>query len=440
MAQRFPWWIAPVLALTLVLTAGAATRNNDDSCDIAVVPAATLLLPYFEVDLDDANGEVTVFTITNVTNVDRIARVTLWTDYAFPVLTFNVHLTGYGVQGISLYDVLARGLIGPPGPIVRGPWSKPNPASTCDALPNRLTPESVAFVQAAFTEGVAPVRDMLQACNNVGNEHWNAVGYATIDLVRNCATNDPLDEQYWTEDIAFDNVLMGDYQQVHSANEFAQGAPLVHIRAIPEGGTPAERMEYHSTHGSNFKRTFYGHYQPWYDPVLDSRQPLPSVFAARWISGGASTFQGSFKIWREGKTGPRVTCATHDDNVTKVPETVVFDEAENAVGEVPVSRVCTPLTTEFTLPTTSRTSVRDASVFPQLSNGAIAGWMYLNLDNCELDVGASSNWVVASMRADGRYSVDADAAPLGNGCSAPAPISEISRGTAIIGPRPNANP
>ena len=98
MAQRFPRWIAPFVALALALTAGAATRNNDDSCDIGVVPAATLLLPYFEVDLDNPNGEQTIFTITNVTNVDRIARVTLWTDYVYPVVTFNVQLTGYGVH------------------------------------------------------------------------------------------------------------------------------------------------------------------------------------------------------------------------------------------------------------------------------------------------------------------------------------------------------
>jgi hypothetical protein len=29
-----------------------ATTNNDDSCDISLLPAATLLLPYFEVETD----------------------------------------------------------------------------------------------------------------------------------------------------------------------------------------------------------------------------------------------------------------------------------------------------------------------------------------------------------------------------------------------------
>ncbi len=44
-----------VLLLLLAPIASAATRDNDDSCDIAVLPAATLLLPYFEVDRMTAN-------------------------------------------------------------------------------------------------------------------------------------------------------------------------------------------------------------------------------------------------------------------------------------------------------------------------------------------------------------------------------------------------
>lgn len=42
---------ATVLLLLLTVAAHAATVDNDDSCDIALLPAATLLLPYFEADL-----------------------------------------------------------------------------------------------------------------------------------------------------------------------------------------------------------------------------------------------------------------------------------------------------------------------------------------------------------------------------------------------------
>jgi hypothetical protein len=34
-----------LLLLLFALPRAAATRNNDDSCDITVMPAATLLLP-----------------------------------------------------------------------------------------------------------------------------------------------------------------------------------------------------------------------------------------------------------------------------------------------------------------------------------------------------------------------------------------------------------
>src|SRR5438552_12841329 len=95
-----------------------ATTNNNDSCDIGVYPAATLLLPYFEVDTAAAQGAgtTTLFTITNTSRYPQIAHVTVWTDWSFPVLTFNIFLTGYDVQGINLFDVIVRGFVAPASP------------------------------------------------------------------------------------------------------------------------------------------------------------------------------------------------------------------------------------------------------------------------------------------------------------------------------------
>jgi len=430
-----------VAANATFLTGGPATTNNDDSCDISVQPAATLLLPYFEVDLEDAAGETTLFTITNTSNLDQIAHVTLWTDYSFPVIDFNIYLTGYDVQAINLFDIISRGVIAPTagtGTAVspkRGAFSDANGAlslTACDRLPGPLDPAYIERMQDAFTLGSVEDLGILEGCDEVGNVHDNAVGYATIDTADLCSTSLPTDAGYFTSEIRFDNVLIGDYQQVNSANDFAQGNPMVHIRAIPEGGEPG------SAAIVNFDRTFYSRFIAGIGAadVIDRRQPLPSVFAARWIQGGASGFATSYKIWREGDTanGNR-TCGTWDDNVTNVAELVRFDEAENAVGDVPVSRVSPPITTEFTLPETSLTSVADASIYPQLTNGAVGGWMYLNLDNSTTDAPlASQNWVVVSMRAEGRYSVDFDAAHLANGCTIQEPVSEVTTGSEIIGP------
>lgn len=422
---------------------GPATTNNDDSCDISTAPAATLLLPYFEVDIENPAGETTLFTITNTSNLDQIAHVTLWTDYSFPVIDFNIYLTGYDVQAINLFDVISRGVIAPDagtGTLVtkRGKFSDVNASLTltaCDRLPGSLDDAYVERMQSAFTLGTVPALGILAGCNNVGNEHDNAVGYATIDVARVCSTSLPTDAIYFDTEIKFDNVLIGDYQQVNSANNFAQGNPMVHIRAIPEGGDPRDPDPI-----INFDRTFYSRYQA--GGVSDRRQPLPSIFAARWIQGGASSFNTFYKIWREGETDlGDTTCANWDANVTTVAEIVKFDEAENAVGDVPVSRVSPPITTEFTLPETSLTSVADSDIYPQLTNGAIAGWTYLNLDNSTTDSPlASQNWVVVSMRAEGRYSVDFDAAWLANGCTPEEPISEVTTGSEIIGPAVATDP
>ena len=87
------------------------STNNDDTCDIAsAAPAATLLLPYFEVDFKSpqTTARTTLFTIVNVTDLPQIAHVVVWTDWSYPALDFNIFLTGYDVQGINMYDIFAR--------------------------------------------------------------------------------------------------------------------------------------------------------------------------------------------------------------------------------------------------------------------------------------------------------------------------------------------
>src|SRR5829696_3136327 len=69
------------------------------------VPAATLLLPYFEVDLDSAEGVTTLFSINNASASAAVAHVTFWTDESIPTLDFDVYLTGYDVQTINVRDI-----------------------------------------------------------------------------------------------------------------------------------------------------------------------------------------------------------------------------------------------------------------------------------------------------------------------------------------------
>src|SRR5215469_12996841 len=78
-------------------------------CTIDDVPAATLLLPYFEVDLGGGWGQTTLFSINNASATAVLAHVVLWSDLSVPVLDFNVYLTGYDVQTINLRDIILNG-------------------------------------------------------------------------------------------------------------------------------------------------------------------------------------------------------------------------------------------------------------------------------------------------------------------------------------------
>ena len=64
--------------IALALPSAAATINNDDSCDIGTYPAATLLLPYFEVDV--TGKQTTIFSVTNVSPSPQVVTVTIRTD------------------------------------------------------------------------------------------------------------------------------------------------------------------------------------------------------------------------------------------------------------------------------------------------------------------------------------------------------------------------
>jgi len=414
-----------LLAVFLLVAAplGAATTRNDDSCDIGLFPAATLLIPFFEVDIahPSGSGEHTVFTVTNTGAVPQAARVTLWTDYAYPVISFDLYLTGYDVESISLYNVIQRGLLGPEGSGLpdNGSLSAADnlqlEESTCANLPRQLPAALVTRMQNAFTLGRVPGAGG-PACNGAGGVHTYATGYVTIDVVGACTSNLPTDRDYFTHEIRFDNVLIGDYVQVNGDQNFAQANPMVHIRAIPEGGRVATRNR------TNLPRTFYSRLHRGTNTTIDARQPLPSTFGARWIEGTFAGFETLYKIWRESAAGPDAACVEYSQLIEY--DVVRFDEDENpevfepGLGDPPL-----PFP-GLLLPAAAMVNVSDGSQFPRHTNGAGAGWMYLDLQDPSRDVPAQ-NWVTVTMRSEGRFSADLDAVAFGNGCTPVVPVTPI---------------
>jgi len=450
-------------------SAPPSSTDNDDSCDVKVAPAATLLLPYFEIDLSGTSGQTTLFTVTNVSRYPQIAHVTLWTDYAYPVMTFNLFLSAYDVQPINLADVLIRNTIAPPNGAPSGAtpgsiWPTANPnlraSIDCATIPGAVPATIMAEVRKALTTGGT------SSCNRaVGSIHANAIGYATIDVVASCTARSPADPLYYTNDILFDNVLIGDYQQVvphptgTTASSFdAGGNPMVHIRSVPEGGGAGSNVD------TRLPYTFYDRYTPAIARTFDRRQPLPSTFAARYIQGGTGAFATNLTIWREA-VGIG-SCADAFASVTMlVPEIVRFDEHENPNSPVPCTYGGCGTPVSY-LNAASSTNTASA-IYPSIFGADVGGWFYLNLNNggsttysVTKEIGGqrlptnertnltpiasgtvgprpSQNWVTVtifgSAAGGNRLTGEFDAAPLGNGCSpATAPFAVIAPAGGVL--------
>ena len=438
-----------LVVLLLSATPLFAGNHNDDSCDITVTPAATLLLPFFEVDIASPHGigVTTLFTVINTSAVDQIAHITIWSDWAYPVLAFNIFLTGYDVQSIDLYDVLVRGVVAPPRGTssfdksispqpatgaegaIPGELSNANLASgihgVCAALPPSLPAGLLASVQETLTVGFVPSCPRSQP---VGGVHTSATGYLTIDVVSTCSSRYPDDPAYIAREILFDNVLTGDYQRIwgnFSSGNFVSGNPMVHLRAIPEGGHAGSRP------GTNLPYTFYDRYTKGLaSRTFDRRQPLPSVFAVRWFEGGTGGFNSHFTIWREGASTAQQACANAQSNSTLVIRRAIrFDERESSV-----THVCPNLCPGCCPPpprtsASQRATTMDTTLFPPNPFFEYSGWMYLDLNHGAFAGRPSQAWVTVTMDSTGRFSFELDAAALGNGCS---PVAQTER----VGPLP----
>lgn len=283
----------------------------------------------------------------------------------------------------------------------------------------------MAAVRAALTTGVYNPGGSASCPNQVGGFHANAIGYATIDVVGSCTTRLPSDSLYYTTDLLFDNVLIGDYQQVgprpsgtSTAAFDAGGNPMVHIRAVPEGGGAGSNV------ATELPYTFYDRYTPAANRIQDRRQPLPSAFAARFIQGGAGAFATNYTIWREGfhagACGPSLAL----NGFLPIADVLRFDESDNVSVIPPCYFECYP-SFDPKLPATSSSST-SSFVNPSLSTADVGGWMYLNLNN-----GGSTGYSVTTR------SVVGDVPTVITGPGSRSILAPSGSGT--IGPRPSQN-
>ena len=400
-------------------------------CAIDEVPAATLLLPYFAVDYTsaDGSGQNTLFSINNASATAVLAHVVVWSDLSVPVLDFNIYLTGYDVQTINLWDILARGNLPQTASAGQDPTDTISPKGTfsqdinfasCSGLlpPPQLPADFVAHLQNSLSGRASTVFGGLCAGRNLGDNI--ARGYITVDTVNNCTLRFPGDPGYFGGDATNQNVLWGDYYYVNSAANFADGNTLVHIEASATNPETSVAGDY----------TFYGRYTtpPW--SAADNREPLATNFAARYLNGGPFSGGTDFIVWRDSKVnqGP-FTCSAQTGRPFWFPlgqeGIVIFDEQEHP--QVPQTFPVSPQPQNPTLvpfPAESQSTHVGGSSLPVPFN---FGWIYLDLNttvtgatNNPRDPAAAQAFVTIRSTSQGRYSVGYDAIHLDSACSAGA--------------------
>jgi len=423
-----------VVSLALLGLLALVGQASAVICTIDEVPAATLLLPYFEVDLSTCAaspnpGTTTLFSINNASATAVLAHVTLWSDLSFHVLDFNVYLTGYDVQTINLCDVLNGHLPQTasagqdPGDTISPKGSKSqdiNFASCSGQLPiPALSAGVVGYIQAALTGKPNPLFSTpTDHCFGLDHGDNVARGYITVDTVNNCTLRFPDSPGYFpagSGDATDQNVLWGDYFYVNSATNRADGNPLVHIEASSTAPQTTTAGQY----------TFYGRYVNF--NASDNREPLSTTFAARYVNGGTFTGGTSYVVWRDSKTNIQTAGFVCGNLPFWYPlgqeGLVIFDEQEHP-STAPTNPVSGPPgpNTISPFPAEAQSTKVNGPTLPVPFN---FGWMYLDLNTTVIgevpgqnDPAAAQAWVEVVMTALGRFSVGYDAVQLDSACAA----------------------
>jgi len=384
----------PLALLLAVGPSGAGVL--DGNCRVADQPGATLLIPYFEVDLGDPAGQTTLISVNNASAKPTLARVVLWTDWSVPTLAFDIYLTGYDIQTLNLRDLFTKSELPTTGPDTSnvGDLSSDsvifNGCGTAGAngISEPLSATQLAQLKAAHTG--QPIGSSLpQQCAGSGSLGPNvATGYITIDTVNRCTPrtvgtteNTPVAANYFAKrgtGLASDNnALWGDYYYINSKRNTSDSQSAIAIVADPDFFSGGEY-------------TFYGRYVNF--DGRDDRVPLSSLYYARYVDGGTFSGGTDLIVWRDNRraTAPTFTCGT-TPNWAPLGEMqlVYFDEEENP------------------------TEILKGNAFPlatqKVHMGSVAlpaphpfGWLMLDL--WHKDSTHAQGWVSVIMTAEGRFS------------------------------------
>jgi hypothetical protein len=273
------------IALPLLAVAGFARAAL---CTPDAVPAATLLVPYFETCEDCfaplRDSRIAVF---NTGAAPRLARVTLWSNAAVPVFAFDVYLQGYAQQEFSVHALLRDGTLPVTGRGVSAPGLQAEPEVDFPGCNAGADPAGGSPVYAPLDVAArTAVRDALRGqpvgglCSAVDDEPQTISGYATVDLVDRC--NAPRAGQPGFADALVEaNALGGRVLITDQLQNFEQAVAAVAIEAADAGQLDARTTFYNSG---------------------DRREPLPAAWALHAPEGGIYSENSELLVWRDPGT------------------------------------------------------------------------------------------------------------------------------------------
>jgi hypothetical protein len=289
--------------------------------DLDNVPAATLLLPYFDVDTNNASGTRTVFTVGNAQATEVLAHVTLWTDRGVPSLNFNLRLAGYDVAEIDLRELIVNGTL---------------PASTAGGFASCAGQLPAANLSATQITGLRNAHTGIASstfggqCGGVAYGDGHARGYVTVDTVSACTNLVPGDAGYFvlggTGIATNNNALWGEQSTFNASRSSAYGDTLVHIEA--SATDPATD----GAAGPDY--TFYG--RRVNGTAADNREGLPQAYMGRFSFLGVIDGTTA-QVWRDPGIVSPFACATPPAGLGNQP-TGAFDYQEQVSLTRPVGR------------------------------------------------------------------------------------------------------
>jgi hypothetical protein len=387
-------------------------------------PASTVLVPYFEVDLSNANGASTLVALTNTSATAVLANVVLWSDQGIPAASFNTYLTGYDIQSFNVRDVL-NGVLPRTASDGQDPADTLSPqgqlsqdinfasctttfpyAATVTNLPGPGTPGPTPADVRAMLTGQASTGLYAGQCVGTARGDNVARGYITVDTLTQCTNLVPGNAGYFTGVIAYQNALAAEYFLVNSANNLQYAGQAAAIETgFPGASTPGTYTFYASV--NNFLGT-------------DEREVLPTTWMADVERVGSELI-----VWRD----PKIASQPHACGAAPTYGSLPIGDNR---GTGAFDSISSPFSITGNTAIAPNVSQRFNVAAPPLTGLPAAGklgWLYLSFNHAipaagglpAADPAAAQSTVLVLRRPEGlpaTYHVAIPATPLDTGRSA----------------------